>query len=220
VKHVELHQTIINRGAQPEETPEHNAMQVLFLDDDFCVRFAQALPDADKRLARATDALLERRARSRTRLKEEIERLRPVRDAARLAACQQIQAKLDVSADVKFTVGREFEQRGIDVLLRVELVDPALEAANDEYRRVNDWRMQLGLSFDPWESWVMRAIEIKPSVGDDYPAVLRQMRANHSDTLFVGQYSGRGATRDQFVKTFESAAKVVIFQEQLAEASR
>src|SRR6516162_5872598 len=34
-----LHQVIINRGAEPEETPDHNAMQVKFLDDDFCVRF-------------------------------------------------------------------------------------------------------------------------------------------------------------------------------------
>ena len=34
-----LHQTIINRGAEPEETPEHNALQVKFLDDDFCMSF-------------------------------------------------------------------------------------------------------------------------------------------------------------------------------------
>ena len=33
-----LHQVIINRGAEPEETPEHNALQVKFLDDDFCLR--------------------------------------------------------------------------------------------------------------------------------------------------------------------------------------
>src|SRR5262245_1482960 len=34
-----LHQVIINRGAEPEETPDHNALQVKFLDDDFCLRF-------------------------------------------------------------------------------------------------------------------------------------------------------------------------------------
>lgn len=34
-----LHQVIINRGAEPEETPEHNAMQVKFLDDEYCARF-------------------------------------------------------------------------------------------------------------------------------------------------------------------------------------
>src|SRR5262245_55635383 len=38
-----LHQVIINRGAEPEETPEHNAMQVKFLDDEFCLRFLRHL---------------------------------------------------------------------------------------------------------------------------------------------------------------------------------
>jgi uncharacterized protein (DUF3820 family) len=43
-----LHQVIINRGAEPEETPDHNAMQVKFLDDDFCLRFVRCLmPDCD-----------------------------------------------------------------------------------------------------------------------------------------------------------------------------
>lgn len=54
-------------------------------------------------------------------------------------------------------------------------------------------------------------IEIKPTVGDDYPAVLRQMKANGSDVLLVGNYVGTGATREQFIKTFATAAKRVVF---------
>ena len=47
-KYVNLHQIIINRGAAPEETPEHNALQVKFLDDDFCLRFMRHLiPDCE-----------------------------------------------------------------------------------------------------------------------------------------------------------------------------
>jgi uncharacterized protein (DUF3820 family) len=38
-----LHQVIINRGAEPEETPDHNAMQVKFLDDEFCLRFLNSV---------------------------------------------------------------------------------------------------------------------------------------------------------------------------------
>src|SRR5438067_11610928 len=38
-----LHQTIINRGSEPEETPDHNAMQVRFLDNAFCLRFLRCL---------------------------------------------------------------------------------------------------------------------------------------------------------------------------------
>jgi uncharacterized protein (DUF3820 family) len=42
-KYVTLHQVIINRGAEPEETPDHNALQVLFLEDDFCRAFLRLL---------------------------------------------------------------------------------------------------------------------------------------------------------------------------------
>jgi len=42
-----LHQVIINRGAEPEETPDHNSLQVLFLDDDFCLWFVRKYKDID-----------------------------------------------------------------------------------------------------------------------------------------------------------------------------
>ena len=54
-------------------------------------------------------------------------------------------------------------------------------------------------------------IELKPTIGDDYPAVLRQMRANGSNVLLVGNYTGTGATREQFVGTFTTAAIDVVF---------
>ena len=46
---------------------------------------------------------------------------------------------------------------------------------------------------------------------DDYPAVLRQMKANGSDVLLIGDYVGTGATREQFIKTFATASKRVVF---------
>jgi hypothetical protein len=74
-------------------------------------------------------------------------------------------------------------------------------------------------------------IEIKPIIGDDYPAVLRQMRAfdnivwkkngaavftiketTHIKILYVGSYTGQGATREQFVATFASAGIKVVFK--------
>lgn len=40
-------QVIINRGSEPEETPDHNAMQVKFLDDDYCLRFVRVCDICD-----------------------------------------------------------------------------------------------------------------------------------------------------------------------------
>jgi hypothetical protein len=57
-----------------------------------------------------------------------------------------------------------------------------------------------------------RRIEIKPSVGDDYPAILRQMRANESNVLFLETYTGIGATEQQFIQTFDLSNINVVFR--------
>jgi hypothetical protein len=58
------------------------------------------------------------------------------------------------------------------------------------------------------------AIELKPSVGDDYPAVLRQMRTNGAECLFLKEYCGVGVMRAQFVEIFKLAGiRVVFFEE-------
>src|SRR5437660_7532041 len=38
-----LYQVVINRSGEPQETPEHNALQVKFLDDDFCLQFLRCM---------------------------------------------------------------------------------------------------------------------------------------------------------------------------------
>lgn len=82
-------------------------------------------------------------------------------------------------------------------------------------------------SFWSWREWQGRAdwsrtfwIELKPTVGDDYPAVLRQMKANGSSVLFVGEYRGQGATQEQFIKTMAMAGIRVVFARDVEEAGR
>ena len=66
-------------------------------------------------------------------------------------------------------------------------------------------------------------IEIKPTIGDDYPAVLRQIHAKQqrlgsgrgADMLFVERYTGTGATEQQFVQTFALSQVKVIFRHQV-----
>lgn len=45
-------------------------------------------------------------------------------------------------------------------------------------------------------------VEVKPLVGDDYPAILRAMKAVKGTHLLVGEYTGVGATWEQVVKVF------------------
>lgn len=50
--------------------------------------------------------------------------------------------------------------------------------------------------------WAIIKAELKPTVGDDYPAVLRQMRNNGSNVLVYGAYTGQGVDEATFRKFF------------------
>lgn len=103
----------------------------------------------------------------------------------------------------------EFETAGFDVAISGEHV----------HKLPNDWGHE------------RIHIEAKPSVGDDYPAVLRQIR-NAKDrshdlprnkttyyqwdrvcdpVLFLEEYTGTGATTERFIAIFENSGVRVIF---------
>lgn len=176
-KFVNLYQLIINRGAAPEDSPEHNALQVLFLNDSFCFAFMRCLyPDFEEAERR------ELAAQREWDLKES-------RDKDRVAALLSVDL-----GNAEFQFKREFEERGIDVLLGVSL--------HSKPPIVRTYREPIG-------------IEIKPVVGDDYPAVLRQMKTNKSCILLLGDYTGKGASREQLIKTFATAGKRIVFVEEV-----
>jgi len=162
-----LYQVIINRGGEPQETPEHNALQVKFLDEDFRERFMRCLvPDLS---------------------------YTPASEA-------------------------EFEVNGVDVVLKTDLERheiPSSKRSIFHYFTVTadgDER-PVTQDFDYYKRliWAELRIELKPTVGDDYPAVLRQMKANESRVLLLRDYVGTGATQEQFIATFATAGKRVVF---------
>jgi uncharacterized protein (DUF3820 family) len=201
-----LHQVIINRGAEPEETPDHNTMQVKFLNDDFCLRFMRSCLEP-KIESKIQSELNQRRERNLTSIDRRIEWLsRSYLDdkhgLLRLRSARQI-----VSTPIDkltFKISREFEEKGIDVCLTLYA---GIDAIND----IGPYK--LGIDHEwCWVEWRTNfKIEIKPVIGDDYPAVLRQMKANGSDVLFVGEYRGQKATQEQFVNTFATAKIRVVF---------
>jgi hypothetical protein len=70
-----LLQVIVNRGSPPADTPEHNAIQVRFLDDAFCLQFARHVwPNLDKDAAAAVTAYREDRLKTATRGEEEADK--------------------------------------------------------------------------------------------------------------------------------------------------
>jgi hypothetical protein len=119
---------------------------------------------------------------------------------------------------IGFTVSTGFEEHGVDVDLEIS-ARSELHRIPDSIRHVG----RIGMSGSQWYGMYWDAsfkIEIKPAVGDDYPAVLRQMKRTGSDVLFVGEYTGQGATQEQFVKTIATAGIRVVFARDVEEASR
>jgi hypothetical protein len=270
-----LNQVIINRGSEPEETPDHNAMQVKFLDDGFCLQFlrcvvsdpeaqilnefnaartadlqtvvegleaANKMPaEADEELARKIKHITEWRhygsdesrkeGQVEARKQREDERERHVK---RLAELDRLCTLLSPAiTQVKINFSRTFEVGGVDVVLKASSKitwPPKIEYRGGSSR--NDpidsfWSSSYGYLWQGknWEDrgrWCGGArwerdfgIELKPVVGDDYPAVLRQMKRHGSNVLFVGEYTGVGASAEQFVKTFATAWIRVVFAREL-----
>lgn len=55
------------------------------------------------------------------------------------------------------------------------------------------------------------AIEIRSTVGDEFPSILRKMKNINVNTLFLAHYVGHGVTRRQFIDFFGSQGIQVIF---------
>ena len=228
-----IYTLIVNNFTEPSETPDHNALQVLFLDDAFCERFMRAtFPGIDDAVRRQLDVWLKDCPEEvEARIKEKSERMETydraadratrgsgyepndwyVRPAAECRAeLMKYRARHDALSvpigEIKFRFERAFEVGGVDVMIEA-----------GAYSVVHDGT-DIPISIT-WHEWRKRRehssdgkIEIKPSVGDDYPAVLRQMRANGSNILFTERYSGVGATETQFIKTFALADIKVVFR--------
>jgi hypothetical protein len=206
-KFVTLHQTIINRGTEPEETPEHNALQVLFLDEEFCRRFIRHLyPDWGKGVIERGEYCRQKRI---DELTASLSRERPWNygeqylrqwDEARnnerneLAECREAP-----EFSVVFHAQAEFERDGADALVTARATAVA-----------KNGRVWATDCLDT------TTIEVKPTVSDDYPAVLRQMRRARTKVLFLGQYTGKGASQEQFIQTFKTANITVVFRDVVA----
>ena len=210
-----LHTVIVNNFQQPSDTPEHNALQVLFLDDDYCRAFVAAvLPTLE---AEVREEYHRYREEQRRGILDRIEaaeggRREAIANQAKYAGwdyaahyagvLEDLRARLSAHdafpERVALDIQPVFERRGIDVSLHVEI------------------RTEQGETLKRREV----AIEIKPTVGDDYPAVLRQMNQSESHCLFLETYTGVGATETQFRRIFAASGKLVVFRHQVESLLR
>jgi hypothetical protein len=145
-------------------------------------------------------------------VKDTIER--SIREAQKMQALARVHAGIDAwtkdvarlqvfrdAAPEWNDIDTEFEQKGVDVIVTAS-VRFAGQAEEIESGQVCEWAGESAYSLST-SGWLRLAkdyrfaVELKPTLGDDYPAVLRQMRASDCDTLVIEEYTGSGATLTQ-----------------------
>lgn len=234
-QHPALLTFLLNRFGMPDSTPDHNRLQNRFLDATFALQFALAVSPRIQSLADKLTTLVPIEAWTHhvrstlTSEHERAERMRRYEKGDSLAKCRDNLLELAervafVTYTGRYTDGNwlnamqvsrlQFEYEGADVFYLV-LCEAALAEAP------GGSRIQANLDEDvPWKtiSTVVSArdgfrIELKPVVGDDYPAILRSMKAVKDTHLLVGEYCGAGATWDEVVRVFSLSGIVAVLVE-------
>lgn len=192
-KYQTLNVFITNHGEQ-QDTPEHNALQALFLNRKFRRAFAIRLG------------------------------FKPTPDASGLAIDQAEAFAASVGGTVQrgespFTtklIG--FEHDGCDVYFRATRHGVSVAYGTDCYKN-RGFLEEFTREF---------YVEIKPSLGDDYPAVLRQIMATKwyrqngtygDGVLFYDKFAAVGATEEQVKEIFGISRIEVVTTRDLIEAS-
>lgn len=190
-----LYTIVVNNFSQPQDTPEHNKLQAKFLDDEYCLKFAYACwPKAFKPIE---DDIIGKMLES-VASKYPQERWGNLQDRNSLGLRLYLE---DTITGLSAT--RVFEEKGVDVKFEIHY-GIYLESREGCYGDIKQLlKSQYGDRFFSYD--LIFPIEIKPILSDDFPSVLRQMKANDSKYLFVSEYSGMGATLDQVRQIFDES---------------
>lgn len=201
-KYVNVYNVVINNFKEPTNTPEHNRLQVKFLSLEY-----------RKKLVYLIDPKLFERDSNwiNTRVQTELGNL------SNEQRTQLLEGLLENRTD-------HYNKRKSWDLIGSE--DPVFEPVDVCFD------LSYGIAFSSkisgyvdWNRYGKYKVEIKPTIGDDFPSVLRQLKASMPvekypsqrifNVLLVGEYSGTGASREEFIRFFESQGYRVVFENEL-----
>jgi hypothetical protein len=202
----ELHAALVARGAGVDASPEHNALQARFLDVDFRAALLwlvipEQLADAHKGAQSALDRDI---SHCEGRLSWLNHSGFSAYDAERLEAKEELarlQQQRTQRGEPVFRLYSEvqFEQEGIDVLIRwnyCEAREPLCVLADRYHRDYHEPRRTIR------HRQQCVCVELKPTIGDDYPVMLRQMHRLEVRTAVFGNCTASGVTEAQIRAMF------------------
>lgn len=212
-KYPDIINIIVNNFQAPSETPEHNAIQVKFLDDNYVLNFVHyyvsehSHEDFHKVGLSINSAVSEYIESS---LRRDIYGLSEQAKQELIMKQQEEREEMrenifDNNAGVCFQTGKvSFEEKGLDVnfCAGIDIINNDSELS----------RICKNGSLKYYGCFREYLIEIKPVVSDDFPAVLRQMKLSKANILFLSKYTGIGAKLEEFIKYFKSQNITVVFE--------
>lgn len=229
-----IYNVVVNNFGAPSETPEHNAMQALFLDNGYVVGLGLHLgllqcscfknSWIDTQCAKLADRVRNADTNRQAELARQVDSTgidwsgdsywrRALEEADKQQRALH-QLKGAVEAWWKAPVydlegaGAEFEEDAIDVSASFTI---APRLAFQSWSDVRDFCWLSDLL-----TRVEMKVELKPTLGDEYPAVLRQMARGQTNILVIGGYEARGATLEQCTELFSRSGKTVVMLAEVA----
>jgi len=199
---------------EPDDTPEHNKLQALFLNREFQYAFIEAALDKSvyaiaQEAAQQANSLtqialkeaLQYSANLTERTQEQKETFLKNQDQAEETLIRQV----DPAKPQPPHVSIEFEC-GFDLKLTAvwsfHMTDYR-KTRNYEFRLIEREQHYVTRYFGIWETdEFKRLIELKPQLSDDFPSVLRQMKRNGADTLVIGTFESTSCTLEQVRRIF------------------
>jgi hypothetical protein len=228
-KFPQQYQIVINYGGEPGETPEHNRLQARLLDHAFCIALAKiVVPDwrqtlQEQWLGRVWDrgyygggyGSLYRLQQANWKLKsceDELSKLQKwIDDSTRSQHYRDKLSALPAQIkELRAEIARE-EADQAELAANIETVPTKWSVTRTEFE-VAGWDAVIAVGaalVGKFDEHIHESIgiEAKPTLGDDYPAVLRQIKNHGGDhvryrVLLVEQVIASGATADEIEKIF------------------
>lgn len=190
---------IINKFGENEETPDHNAMQAKFMDRRYCALMAELLGVFRPKTAAQADRQVLNYLQSEYREMLTQGHLGKVGGECKI----ELHCSIDKSLSGAI-LNQAFEKNAIDVSFDCDEIEWSFSVSG-HWKRQSSY-VQVTKRFATIHA------ELKPTVGDDYPAILRQMRNNGSNVLVYGIYTGQGVDEPTF-RQFFTMQKIQVVKE-------
>lgn len=208
-KHVNLYNVVINNFREPVDTLEHNKIQIKFLRPEYRIKLGYL---ANPNLFNT----------SSDKINEQMKKI--LESTERNEGEHFLKSLQNPNKESEFGL---YDTRMLKyskpIFERVDVHFSLWYGIRFYYDSMN---YNGGWSEFRHETKTTYLVEIKPTISDDYPAVLRQMKASmpvrsngwqseYYFVLLVGEYSGTGATKEEFIDFFETQGYRVIFGKDL-----